>query len=122
MSGTHQVVITQPDPECDDFEFSVTCPGINCSLWMECKDCAHKPTEDEDDEFTAHDVHHQRIDGHWMTDTGQCAASATESGADGLSDLAHQFGPSTQQFDVDYWGDGIWDIIHVPAEADQGAS
>ncbi|ALV45814.1 hypothetical protein MB46_10315 [Arthrobacter alpinus] len=121
MSSTHQVVITQPDPESDDFEFAVTCPSINCSLWMRCKDCSHEPTEQETaaSEYFAHDVDHSLIDGEWMTDTEQCAANATESGADGLSDLAHQFGPSTQQFDVDYWGDGVWDIIHVPSEVEK---
>jgi hypothetical protein len=116
----HTVVITQPDSKSDDYEFEVTCPETgSCSLWTDCRDCKHEPTEDEGEagEYDAHDIHHQYIDGYWMTDTGKCASLTTDSGADGLRGIADQFGIGTHRFHVDYWGDEVWDIIHVPAES-----
>lgn len=116
----HTVTITEVPPDTDDFEWTCTCPGDGtCAVWYECSAGKHEPTEDEDMDgnFTAHGVHHQYIDGSWMTETNQCALSSTDSGAQGMTDVAHTVGVGTHEVDVSYWGDGHWDVTLIPTEA-----
>lgn len=122
-TGNHRVTVTLvPNEESDDVEYTVDhCPGTVCTVWYECTTCdSYKPTEDEegDGEYTRHDTHHQLIDGLWMTDTSECAIVATDSGADGMHEIALEAGLGTHDVDVDSWGDGSWDVTLVkPKEA-----
>lgn len=120
MSRTenHKVTVTLvPNDETDDVEYTVDhCPGTTCSVWYECDQCSeYEPTKDEDDagEYDRHNRHHERIDGWWMTDTSECAIVASDSGADGMFEIALEAGLGTHDVDVDYWGDGAWDITLI---------
>lgn len=111
---SHAVTITAV-PDSDDFEWEVECPdgASNCTLWEECGACAtYEPTADEDaaGEYERHAHDHQRIDGMWMTSTGDCALGSTDSGADGINDIALEHGAGTYQVHIDYWGDDSWDV------------
>lgn len=115
--SVHTVTI-KAVPDADDFEYEITCPEYgNCDLWYECvKACEdYEPTEEETDEgeYTAHGIHHSNIDGMWMTNTGSCALNSTDSGVDGLHDIATDRGPGTYKVDIDYWGDGLWDLTLI---------
>jgi hypothetical protein len=102
-------------PDADDFEYEIECPNSpECALWYECGPCENNydPTEDENEagEFTRHGRLHECIDGLWMTNTGKCALGSTDSGADGLFEIAIDKGAGTYQVHIGYWGDGVWDV------------
>lgn len=111
------------DQYVDGTVFAVECPASNdCSVWEECGKCTeYEPTEDEDDdgEYTRHDLFHQRIDGYWMTDTGHCAATTTDSGQEAMEEAAREAGLGVHQIKIDYEGDGCWSAARVipPEEA-----
>jgi hypothetical protein len=117
----HTVTITQPDPESDDYENDITCPGDDesCYSWWECDTCQHEATTNEIDrsEHQGHGVTHRLIEGHWMTDSQTCSLTQTDSGAQGLLDVAERHGLGTHTIDVDYWGDGHWEITRVETPA-----
>lgn len=76
--------------------------------------CPHVVTDDEEDagEYGAHGLDHQRIDGEWMTDSGYCAAVEADVAED-VFDIARAHGVGSYDVDVDYWGDGQWNLIYV---------
>lgn len=115
----HTVTITEVAPDTDDFEWTGQCPNEGtCTVWYECSDGPHTPTEEEEDanEFEAHGILHQFIDSSWMVESNECALNSTDSGAQGMTDVAHTVGVGTHEVDVDYWGDGHWDVTLIPAE------
>lgn len=103
----------------DGVEFVIDhCPGGDCTVWWTCAECGksgHQPTELEvqEGEYTAHGEVHQQIDGEWMVESKSCAARATDSGADGMQEVAQAAGLGTHQIDVSYWGDGCWEVSLV---------
>ena len=106
----HTVTIT----DAEDLEWTLdVCPGGDCTLWNECAACKdHTPTEEEIEagEYTAHGEHHLCIDEMWMTETGGCALASTDSGAQGICNVASWAGVGTHQVECGYWGDGHWDV------------
>jgi len=116
--SAHTVTITKaPDNEQDDLEFTIdSCGGGDCTLWRECAGCKDRtPTHAEVDacEYTDHGERHLNIDGMWMTETGSCALAETDSGAQGMCEIAATAGTGTHQVDCGYWGDGHWDVTLV---------
>lgn len=121
----HTITVTQTiteDPNVpaedwsDEVKYTIDhCPGDDCTVWWECRKCdkdGHEPTEDEADEgeYEAHGELHRNIDGDWMTESKDCAASATDSGSDAMQDAAQNVGIGTHKVSVTYWGDGIWEV------------
>lgn len=76
--------------------------------------CPHVVTDDEEDagEYGAHGEEHQYIDGEWMTDAGRCAAAEADVAED-IFDIARAHGVGSYDVEVDYWGDGQWNLIYV---------
>ena len=113
---TAHTVTIKEIPDADNFEWEVECPGDSpaCNLWNECGPCedGYTPTYEEDEagEYDRHGHHHERIDGMWMTNSGDCALGSTDSGADGIHEIAADKGPGTYKVHIDYWGDGLWDV------------
>lgn len=116
----HTVTITEVAPDTDDFEWTGNCPENDgtCRVWYTCKDCKHEATAAEEDasEYTAHGVEHQYINEDWMVESNQCALTSTDSGAQGMTDVAHTAGVGTHEVDVSYWGDGHWDVTLIPQD------
>lgn len=116
LRGLHTITVTKvPDEHSDDVELTVDhCSGNACTVWNECTElCAgYTPTEDETDagKHSNHGVEHQLIDGFWMTESKACALTGTDSGNDGVHEVAETAGLGTHQVVIDYWGDGIWDV------------
>lgn len=107
-----------PDEEyIDAVQFTVECPeGGSCHVWWECKECSdYEPTEDEQDagEFTRHGVFHQNIDGDWMTESNDCAVTASDSASDSMQEEAENAGLGVHQIELDYEGDGCWSARRV---------
>lgn len=116
----HTAIITKPDPESDDFEHDITCPdGDECKAWWECQNCQHEatPAEEHTGQHQSHGVIHRSIEDHWMTSSHACSLTQTDSGAQGLLEIAERHGLGTHTVDVDYWGDGHWEITHVEKRA-----
>jgi hypothetical protein len=111
-----------PDDEyIDAVKFTVECPEDgSCHVWWECKECSdYEPTEDEEDdgEYTRHGVFHRNIDGDWMTESDDCAASAADSASDAMQEAAEEAGVGVHQIALDYEGDGYWSATRIiPAE------
>lgn len=105
------------DQYIDEVIFTSVCPpDENCSVWFECKECTdYDPTEQEieDGEFTRHGTFHQNIEDDWMTDSGQCATTGSDSARDAMAEAAEDAGLGTHQIDLDYWGDGTWTAERV---------
>ena len=121
----HILVVTKiADAESDDYEYTVECPvpqPPGCHLWSGCEECdkTQRPITDEENgegEYIAHDTHHQKIEDRWMTETTDCALTATGSGCDGVQDVAIELGVGTHYVDVEYWGDGAWEVV-IPKQA-----
>lgn len=122
--SVHTVTFTKvPNEEQDDLEYTIdSCPGGDCVVWWECKEChERKPSEIEDDEgeYTAHGERHQRIDDVWMTEGKGCAIATTDSGTEGMCEIAETAGLGTHQIDCSYWGDGHWDVDIIKPKEDQ---
>ncbi|MDQ0756099.1 hypothetical protein [Arthrobacter sp. B3I4] len=101
----------------DSVQFTVECPDDgSCRVWWECKQCAdYSPTEAEEDdgEFTRHGVLHQNIEGDWMTESNDCAATAADSASDAMQEEAENAGLGVHQIELDYEGDGYWSARRV---------
>ncbi|WP_394253678.1 hypothetical protein [Arthrobacter pityocampae] len=120
----HKVTFTLvPNDENDDTEYTVDhCARRGgCSVWNECvtKCEGYTPTEDDEDdgEYTHHGKYHQLIEGRWMTDSGECALVASDGAHESMCEIAAQVGLGTCEVDVDYWGDGIWDVTLIKPKA-----
>lgn len=103
--------------EDDDVLFEQTiCPRDgSCAVWHEClvEGCA-PPDEDAEDEgeFVAHGVLHQRIDYDWMTrdEPYNCGAYYIQDWFD-LENVGREHGLGAYSFTVDYEGDGVWTAV-----------
>lgn len=121
--GLHVITVTRvPDENNDDVELTVDhCSGTGCSVWNQCNDqCAgYQPSakELEDGQHENHGASHQLIEGFWMTESGVCALTGTDSGSDGVHSVAEEAGLGTHHVSVDYWGDGIWEVSLAPEGA-----
>lgn len=78
----------------DECTAEVSCSGVTsrCRCWWECEVCREAMQgldtdtladfeERLDEEGESHGQEHQRIDGMWMTPTGQCLTQAIETDA-----------------------------------------
>lgn len=96
----------------DTVQFTVECPEDgSCHVWWECKECSdYDPTEDEEDEgeYTRHDVFHRNIEGDWMTASSDCAVAVADSASDSMQEEAEAAGLGVHQIEMDYEGDGCW--------------
>jgi hypothetical protein len=133
--SAHTITVTQvpnmhldlPDDQyVDEVKFTVDdCPKTTCIVWWECKECReYDPTDEEaeDGEYTRHGVFHQNIDGDWMTESKDCALDVVDSASDAMQEAAWGAGLGTHQFDVQYEGDGFWDVRLIkPPEAQHPA-
>jgi hypothetical protein len=105
------------DQYIDSVQFTSECPeGGSCNVWWECKECAdYNATEDEEDdgEYTRHGVLHRNIDGDWMTESDDCAATAADSASDAMQEAAEEAGLGVHQIELDYQGDGCWSARRI---------
>jgi hypothetical protein len=77
--------------------------------------CPHEVTDSEDDEgeYVAHGIEHQRIDGEWMTMSDRCAALESDSASEELAEIAREHGLGRHEVEIDYYGDGDWNASYV---------
>ena len=123
----HLLIVTvSPEPDDDDVEYSVVCPGTNaspCEVWNACpaEDCQRRPSPydpevpEEDsgvEDFTSHGRFHQWLETEWMFSTGRCAWQEG-SVAEWLHDIARQRGVGVWPIEIDYSGDGDWFAIDL---------
>ena len=80
--------------------------------------CPHTVTDDEDiaGEYEAHGVEHQYLDGDWMTESSRCAAGEADV-SDDIWEIAREHGAGPHDVDVEYYGDGMWDLNYVGPHA-----
>ena len=105
------------DEYIDSVQFTPECPPDgSCHVWWECEECSdYDPTEDEEDdgEYTRHGIFHRNIDGDWMTESDDCAATAADSASDAMQEEAENAGLGVHQIELDYEGDGYWSARRV---------
>lgn len=116
---SEHIITVQKIPGEDDFDFIVKqCLGDSrCTYWLACEQCDTArleltEEEAEDEAYFAHGAQHQLIEGEWMTDTGRCGLEL-DGGRDGAFQFAFDHGPGVYEVEVDYWGDGFWQVDHL---------
>ncbi|QTF70598.1 hypothetical protein [Arthrobacter woluwensis] len=116
--GEHIITVRKLPGE-DDFDFIVKqCPAdARCTYWVPCERCdltRLELTEAEDaaGAYFAHGEQHESIEDAWGTSTGRCALEL-DGAQEGLYELARDHGTGVHEAEVGYWGDGIWEVIHI---------
>lgn len=114
------IVTLKGVPDSDDMDQTTLHMGPHngCGYWEQCMVCEkgeYSPSEEdsEEGEYDRHGEFHQHIDDNWMTFRGCALEGYTDSANEQVQDLFWQRGDGTYLVDVDYWGDGIWDVTYM---------
>lgn len=81
-------------------------------MWYECSNLACMPTEEEEDQGGDHIRHgkiHRLIEDSWMIESNDCGG---QDACDDQWNIYHEHGLGRHKVEVDYWGDGCWELIY----------